>query len=399
MTHVFPPPPRDPLGGQAVVTPWMKFFTAIQTASNTNLSFTELAFILQTADALAPNAQALSALVTGYLKNTTGTGVLTVQAVPIPVADGGTHLASGTDGGILGYTAAGVLASSVLLTNHAIVLGRGAGATPVPLASLGTSTTVLHGAAAGDPTFGAVSLTADVSGDLPFANLAQGSALSVLGVTGNATADVASIAAGADANVLRRSGTAVAFGSVNLAASGAVGTSKLGLANAGTNADLSATGGTNQVLKQSSSGAAITVGTLAASNLSDAATIPAVKASGRVTAQTAAVASVSTFTVGAADASYLVWGNVLVTTATAHSFSMTCAYTDESNTARTLTLNFSQLAGTFIQTITNITGAGPYEGVSVGIRCKAATAITFATTGTFTTVTYNAEGVALQLST
>ncbi len=38
-----------------------------------------------------------------------------------------------------------------------------------------------------------VSLTADVSGRLPFANLAQGSARSVLGVTGNATADVASI--------------------------------------------------------------------------------------------------------------------------------------------------------------------------------------------------------------
>jgi len=64
--------------------------------------------------------------------------------------------------------------------------------------------------------FGAVNLaqSAAVTGDLPFANLAQGSALSVLGVTGNATADNASIVAANDGEVLRRSGTAVAFGTV-----------------------------------------------------------------------------------------------------------------------------------------------------------------------------------------
>lgn len=43
----------------------------------------------------------------------------------------------------------------------------------------------------------------------------------------------------------------------------------LALARGGTNADLSATGGSNQVLKQASAGAAITVGTLAIANLSD----------------------------------------------------------------------------------------------------------------------------------
>ncbi len=67
--------------------------------------------------------------------------------------------------------------------------------------------------------FGAVDLASanSITGDLPFANLAQGSALSVLGVTGNATADVASIAAGSDGQVLRRSGTSLAFGTVNRA--------------------------------------------------------------------------------------------------------------------------------------------------------------------------------------
>jgi hypothetical protein len=85
--------------------------------------------------------------------------------------------------------------------------------------------------------FGAINLasTDAVTGDLPFSNLAQGSALSVLGVTGNATADVASISAGTDHQVLRRSGTALAFGAVNLAQSAAV-TGTLPVANGGTGA-------------------------------------------------------------------------------------------------------------------------------------------------------------------
>lgn len=120
---------------------------------------------------------------------------------------------------------------------------------------------------------------------------------------------------------------------------------------------------------------------------------------GRVTAQTAAVASVATYTVGSSDASFRVSGNVNVTTSTAHSFTVTCTYTDETNSARTLTLGFTQLAGaTIISSITNVTGAGPYVGLTYGIRCKAATTITFATTGTFTTVTYNAEGRLEQLA-
>lgn len=78
-----------------------------------------------------------------------------------------------------------------------------------------------------------INLATNVTGDLPFANLTQGSALSVLGVTGNATADNASIAAGTDHQVLRRSGTALAFGAVNLAQSAAV-TGTLAVGNGGT---------------------------------------------------------------------------------------------------------------------------------------------------------------------
>jgi hypothetical protein len=82
----------------------------------------------------------------------------------------------------------------------------------------GTANQVLRIASAGTtPSFGAidVSQAAAVTGRLAFANLTQGSARSVLGVTGNATADVAIIQGAAD-QVLRvnGAGTALAFGMV-----------------------------------------------------------------------------------------------------------------------------------------------------------------------------------------
>lgn len=127
--------------------------------------------------------------------------------------------------------------------------------------------------------------------------------------------------------------------------------------------------------------------------------VPAIYGGGRSTAQTAAVASVATYTVGAADGSFLITTNVQVTTSTLHNFTVTVAYTDETNTARVQTLPLVQLAGTPITAITNTTGAGPYEGLPVLIRCKAATSITIATAGAggFTTVVYNVEGAILQL--
>jgi hypothetical protein len=84
------------------------------------------------------------------------------DAGTVEVDRGGTNLASGTDGGILGYTATGTLASSALLTANALVLGGGAGATPSTPVGLGTTTTLLHGNVAGAPSYGAV-VDADIS--------------------------------------------------------------------------------------------------------------------------------------------------------------------------------------------------------------------------------------------
>lgn len=125
--------------------------------------------------------------------------------------------------------------------------------------------------------------------------------------------------------------------------------------------------------------------------------VPAIYGSGRVIAQTGAAASVATYTVGAADGSFIVSANVNVTASTLHNFTTTATYTDETNTSRVLTLSFSQLTGVILTAITNTQGVGAYEGIRLHIRCKASTAITIATTGTFTNVTYNVEGNITQI--
>jgi hypothetical protein len=60
-------------------------------------------------------------------------------------------------------------------------------------ANQGTTTTVLHGNAAGNPTWGAVDLTADVSGDLPYTNLAQMGAYTLMLNNSAGTADPAAV--------------------------------------------------------------------------------------------------------------------------------------------------------------------------------------------------------------
>lgn len=118
---------------------------------------------------------------------------------------------------------------------------------------------------------------------------------------------------------------------------------------------------------------------------------------GRFTAQTAAKASIVTFT-PAADGTFLISANVLITSSVLYSFTATCTYTDEGNTARTLTIPFTNLAGTALTVIANAGGAVPYQGLTSQIRVKGGTAITIQTVGTFTTVTYNVEGSICQIS-
>lgn len=131
--------------------------------------------------------------------------------------------------------------------------------------------------------------------------------------------------------------------------------------------------------------------------IGETSTLPGITSTSRFTGQTAAK-SLTAYTVGAADSSFLVSANVLVTTATVHAFTVTVTYTDEGNTSRTVTMQFSNLAGAFVTSIANAAGTVPYEGVPLHIRAKAGTTITVASTGTFTTVTYNIEDVITRIN-
>jgi hypothetical protein len=155
---------------------------------------------------------------------------LTFATILNTIATAGSVSLSGAVSGTLPVANGGTGATTLT----GLLRGNGTGA----ITAITTSSTVGQVLRVTGPdayAWGALDLadTDAITGDLPLANLAQGSALSVLGVTGNATADNASIAAGTDHQVLRRSGTALAFGAVNLAQSAAV-TGTLAITNGGT---------------------------------------------------------------------------------------------------------------------------------------------------------------------
>lgn len=193
--------------------------SAVQPGSLATVAFTgAYADLSGTPAAITPAAltRTNDTNVTLTLGGTPTTALLQATSVTVgwsgqlAVTRGGTGLASLAQGDLVYGSAANTFSA----------LAKNATATRY-ISNTGTSN---------NPAWAQIDLTNGVTGDLPFANLAQGSALSVLGVTGNAGADVASIVAASDGQVLRRSGTAVAFGAVNLASSNAV-TGNLPVAN------------------------------------------------------------------------------------------------------------------------------------------------------------------------
>ena len=154
-----------------------------------------------------------------YFKNSTGTVKLlasnagsTATVSSVAVSGGTTGLT--TSGGPITTSGTITLAGTLANTNG----GTGATAaftqygltyasstTVLATTAAGTSTTVLHGNASGAPTFGAVSLTADVSGTLPNTSggTGQSSAFTQYGVTyASTTSALATTAAGTAGYVL-----------------------------------------------------------------------------------------------------------------------------------------------------------------------------------------------------
>ena len=108
-----------------------------------------------------------------------------ILGTALDVTNGGTGIVAGTSGGILAFIGPTTTVSSALLTNHALVIGGGAGAAPSTPVALGTNVQVLHGNATGNPTWGLVSLTSDVAGVLPLANFDSSTLVPYTGATGN----------------------------------------------------------------------------------------------------------------------------------------------------------------------------------------------------------------------
>lgn len=188
---------------------WRQFFIRLAEAIS-NAALASAAFVLHTADAALPSARVLSsstsntvdtataglirvnrAALTGDVTASSNANATTIANDAVTYAKmqnvsaasrllGRGSAAGAGDveeitlsgltmvGTVLTGTGGTVTATGTLTANR-IILGNG-GVDVTALGSLGTTTTVLHGNAAGAPTFGAVSLTADVTGTLPVAN-------------------------------------------------------------------------------------------------------------------------------------------------------------------------------------------------------------------------------------
>ncbi|MBI2968050.1 MAG: hypothetical protein HYY40_09580 [Bacteroidetes bacterium] len=104
---------------------------------------------------------------TGTLSSTGGAISLTTEVTgTLPVGNGGTGLTAIPLGILRGDGASAITGT----TGTQYGVPYWATTSTLGSTAAGTTTTLLHGNAAGAPTFGAVSLTADVTGVLPFAN-------------------------------------------------------------------------------------------------------------------------------------------------------------------------------------------------------------------------------------
>jgi hypothetical protein len=98
---------------------------------------------------------------TGFVQRTGG-GTYAFSLV-VPVSGGGTGLANGTSGGILGFTGTGTIASSATLSQFGLVVGGGAGNTPAAITN-GTAGQILIAQTSANPTWNTASGDVTING-------------------------------------------------------------------------------------------------------------------------------------------------------------------------------------------------------------------------------------------
>jgi len=228
---------------QATYTPIQLYFSTTAAAIPTagNLANGELGLNISDMKLYAKNSggtvtllassSGASGSVTSVAQSFTG-GIVSVAGSPITTSGTLALTVAGTSGGVPYFSSASTWASSTALTQYGVVIGGGAGAAPTSTAA-GTTTTVLHGNASGTPTFGAVSLTADVSGTLPVVN--GGTGLTSFTANGVVFASSSSVLA---------TGSGLTFDGTNLSVAGRLLLTTTSSPNAQGQFGYNATGGT-----------------------------------------------------------------------------------------------------------------------------------------------------------
>lgn len=213
--------------------------------------------------AVAPSTDTAVAVRSGTTDVLISFGTVVTENLSSVIIDNGAGALTIGAGQVTSSMLAGAVApGKISLTDTHILVGNGSNiAADVAMSGdvsiSDTGATTLATINAGIGTFGSSSLAAIVTANAK----GQITAISSTLIQAAASALVGTTLA---SNVVTSSLTTV----------GTIGTgtwqgTKIGLAYGGTNADLSATGGTSQILKQVTSGAAVTVGQLAASDLSN----------------------------------------------------------------------------------------------------------------------------------
>lgn len=123
--------------------------------------------------------------------------------------------------------------------------------------------------------------------------------------------------------------------------------------------------------------------------------VPRLVAVGRFTAQTAAQATVATYT-PAADGTFEISGDVTVTAFSACAIRVEVDFNSEDNIARAINLPLWN-ANAFGITA-GCASADVWHSSPITIRAKAGVAIVLKTAGTFTSVTYNVDGLIKQVA-